>query len=145
MNGFLTEKVPTKPENMSADDSASKPGYMKREELVGKSVISDRAVIIGTVKDLAASTDGKIGLHVTRKSVSGSEEVIISSDEIQAMGDVILLKPIAPSSVKEFSRSQQSMPPPLPGGIPQMRTCNRCGYGNGANSRFCIKCGMSLQ
>ena len=130
---------------MSTDDSVAKPGYMKREELVGKSVVSDRAVIIGTVKDLAASTDGKIGLHVARKSASGSEDVIISSDEIQAMGDVILLKPIAPYPIKEFSRSQQSMLPPLPGAIPQMRTCNRCGYGNGVNSRFCIKCGMSLQ
>ncbi|MHB1867783.1 MAG: zinc-ribbon domain-containing protein [Nitrososphaerales archaeon] len=134
--------MPAKLVNMSADDSVAKPGYMKRDELVGKSVISDKAVIIGTVKDLAASTDGKIGLHVTRNSVSGSEEVIISADEIQAMSDVILLKPTTPHPVREYP---QSMLPPLPGAIPQARTCNRCGYGNGANSRFCIKCGTSLQ
>jgi len=131
---------------MSTNDTTPVPGYLKREQLVGKSVIASNAEIVGTVKDIAASIDGKVGLHVVRKSASGagSEEVIINADEIQAMGDVVLLKPINSVTGKIPPRAQQPIPPPFPTTTLQGKGCGRCGYVNGANSRFCIKCGMSL-
>jgi sporulation protein YlmC with PRC-barrel domain len=128
---------------MSTNDTTPAQGYLKREQLVGKSVIASNAEIIGTVKDIVAAIDGKIGLHVIRKSASGtgSEEVIINADEIQAMGDVVLLKPI----ITTPGKMHQVIPPPFPTITLQAKPCGRCGYVNGANSRFCIKCGMSLQ
>ncbi len=128
---------------MSVNDSSAS-GYLKREQLVGKSVVSSTAEIIGTVADIAVGMNGKVGLHVSRKSGPGSEEVIINADEIQAMGDVVLLKPVS-SAGKTATQAQPLMPPPFPSAGPQSRACGRCGYINGANSRFCIKCGMSLQ
>ena len=56
---------------MSTNDATPAPGYLKREQLVGKSVISSNAEIFGTVKDIAVAIDGKVGLHVARKSASG--------------------------------------------------------------------------
>jgi sporulation protein YlmC with PRC-barrel domain len=129
---------------MSSNDSPQSQGYLKREQLIGKSVITSNAQIIGSVKDIAVTTDGKIGLHVLKSSETGSGEVIINADEIQAMGDVVLLKPIATRGSKMPDQSSRPMPPTFPSAT-MTRTCGRCGYVNGANSRFCIKCGMSLQ
>ena len=50
------------------NDATPAAGYLKREQLVGKSVIASNAEIVGTVKDIAAAIDGKVGLHVVRKS-----------------------------------------------------------------------------
>lgn len=132
---------------MSTIDDSANTAYLKREQLVGKSVIAANAEIVGTVKDIAVAIDGKAGLHVTRKSTSGTEsaEVIINSDQIQAMGDVVLLKPVSTAPEKISPRVQQPSPPPFPSANLLPKTCGRCGYANGANSKFCIKCGMSLQ
>ncbi len=124
--------------------NSSSPGYLKRDELVGKSVISGNGEMIGTVKDVVVSMDGKMGLNVSRKAPApdGSIEVIVSAGEIQAMGDVILLKPATSNVVRS---AQAPMPQAFPTSAPQMKACPRCGYVNGAGSRFCIKCGLSLQ
>lgn len=122
--------------------SESKPTYLKRDEIVGKSVVSNNASIVGTVADLVVSMDGKIGLRVTPKSGTSGEEVIVGSDELQAIGDVILLKP--KSTDRSTVASSQPAPPPFPSATSQGKTCGRCGYVNGANSKFCIKCGNSL-
>lgn len=130
---------------MSANDSTQSSGYMKREQLIGKSVVASNAEIVGIVKEISVAIDGKVGLHVERKSVSSGEtsEVMIKADEIQAMGDVVLLKPAGSPRVADTA--PKPMPPPFPSAAPTTRTCSRCGHVNGANSRFCIKCGMSLQ
>ena len=121
----------------------SKPTYLKRDEIVGKSVVSNNASIVGTVADLVVSVDGKIGLRVAPKSGTIEEELIVGSDELHAIGDVILLKP------KPIDRStvvsSQPTPPPFPSTSSQGKTCGRCGYVNSAHSKFCIKCGNSLQ
>ena len=67
----------------------SKATYLKRDEIVGKSVVSNIASIVGTVADLVVSIDGKIGLRVAPKSGTSGEELIVGSDEIQAIGVVI--------------------------------------------------------
>jgi sporulation protein YlmC with PRC-barrel domain len=138
----------------------SSPGFLKREDLIGKSVVSKNAQIVGTVLDLAISTDGKLAVQVQRKSdQSGTDsgDLFISADEIQAVGDVILLKgvPGSPSSspavVPATTASSQPTPavvtpPPPPGSSSSMgKTCQKCGYVNSANAKFCIKCGSSLQ
>lgn len=121
-------------------------GYMKREQLVGKSVVNGNGEIIGTVNDLVMAMDGKMGLHITRKTptADGSNEIIINAAEIQAMGDVVLLKPVSTMTAKAPAVAPMPAPQPFPSAAPQTKTCPRCGYVNGAGSRFCIKCGMTL-
>lgn len=118
----------------------AKPTYLKREELIGKSVVSADASIMGTVEDLVATAEGKMGFRIIPKNPSdASANTIVGSDDIQAMGDVILLKP---SKNKGLSNLQ---PPPPPSPITaSSRICSRCGYANTATSRFCIKCGMKM-
>jgi len=137
----------------------SSTGYLKREALLGKSVVSKSAEIIGTVSDLAVSTDGRLAIQVQRKNPAASgdtSDLFIGAEDIQAVGDVVLLKsssvgapPLAPSSpvVSPSYTSTTSAvvsPPPPPGMIPQSRTCQKCGYVNAPNAKFCIKCGASL-
>jgi sporulation protein YlmC with PRC-barrel domain len=134
----------------------SSSGYLRRESLVGKSVVSKNAVIIGTVSDLAVSLDGKVAIQVQRKTsaeANDSGDIFVGPDEIQAVGDVILLKttsdmagkgapsvPVVPQTV-----SSSVMPPPPPGASSQGKTCQKCGYVNAPNAKFCIKCGAPLQ
>jgi|SRR5579875_1878483 len=139
---------------------SSKTSFIRREVILGKSVVGQDALIVGTVKDLAVSIDGKMAIQVARKnpSLSGSEEdLFVSSDEILAVGDLVLLKSVStqagggqnatsaaavprPSSVA-FG---QSAPPPYPGTTSQGKTCPRCNYINNPSSKFCIKCGAPL-
>ena len=90
-------------------------GYLKREDLLGKSVVSKKAEIIGTVKDIAVSMDGKIAIQVERKpSATGgsNEDIFVGADEIQAVGDVILLK----------DPNSQSAPRPMPPSRPTVES-----------------------
>lgn len=120
----------------------SRPGYLRREELVGKLVVSIDASIVGTVDDIVATTDGKIGLRVAMKHESDqADKTIVESENIQAMGDVVLLR--SAGDRKSLNIIKQPSPPPAP--VPIVtRTCSRCGFVNGSNSRFCIKCGLRL-
>ena len=59
----------------------TKPTYLKREQLVGKSVISADASVVGTVEDLVATLDGKIGNRLTLKNPSTTTtNTIVGSD-----------------------------------------------------------------
>jgi|SRR5579872_1211257 len=126
----------------------SSSGYLKREDLIGKFVVSKDAKIVGTVLDLAVSSDGRLAVQVQKKTGDTSEDIFIGPQEIQAVGDVILLK----------SGSDGAQPPPLPpppayssaattttsSSASMGRTCQKCGFVNSANAKFCIKCGNSL-
>lgn len=141
----------------------SSTGYFKREELIGKSVVSKNAEIIGTVLDLAISTDGRLAIQVQRKSGSSeSGDLFISADQIQAVRDVILLKAdsdgtgkltsnanpgpsaVAVAATANTNPGTSVSPPPPPGAMTQSKTCQKCGYVNSPNAKFCIKCGASL-
>lgn len=87
----------------------------KRDELLGKQVISNDAKIVGAVKDIAYDSGGRTGFVVQSK---GAEETFILTTQILAFGDVILIK----------SRYQ----------------CPKCGYVNKELAKFCVKCGTSL-
>jgi sporulation protein YlmC with PRC-barrel domain len=136
----------------------SSSGYLKREALIGKSVVSKNAEIIGTVSDLAVSLDGKVAIQVERKApadATSSNDLFVGPDEIQAVGDVILLKTTSDMAGKGGSSmpapaipqpsSSTVMPPPPPGVSSQGKTCQKCGYVNAPNAKFCIKCGAVLQ
>jgi sporulation protein YlmC with PRC-barrel domain len=132
-------------------------GYLKREALVGKSVVSKNAEIIGTVLDLAVSTDGRLAIQVQKKGDDpASSDLFIGAEEIQAVGDVILLKssspgganvsvPIPPVANPAAPATAISPPPPPSPSSSMGKTCQKCGYVNSANAKFCIKCGASLQ
>ena len=135
----------------------SSSGYFKREALVGKSVVSRNAEIIGTVLDLAVSGDGRLAIQVQKKggsSTDGSSDMFIGAEDIQAVGDVVLLKnaygdsPSAPvvSTPPATVQTTPVPPPPMPGLSASSigKTCQKCGYVNSANAKFCIKCGNSL-
>jgi len=126
---------------------------------VGKSVISKDARIVGTVADMAISLDGKVAIQVSQKVPTGdSSDLYISPEEIQAIGDVILLKTssdsvgkvgvVAPPAMSNASASSISstavVAPPYPTAS-QGKSCPKCGYLNSQSSKFCIKCGTALQ
>ncbi len=127
--------------------------------MLGKQVVGTDALVVGTVKDLAVSSDGRVALQVTRKNQEGGDvDVFLGSDEIMAVGDVILLKNASKKAGAGLSGEQTtqssassasstvSPPPSYPTNTSTTgKTCSRCGYTNNASSRFCIKCGNSLQ
>jgi sporulation protein YlmC with PRC-barrel domain len=134
----------------------SNSNYFKREDLLGKSVVSRNAEIIGTVADLAVSLDGRATIQVQRKATTDTSELYIGSDEIQAVGDVVLLKTtsdmagkgapsqavLAPSSGMASTASSVSSTSYLSSS--QGKSCPKCGFLNSPNAKFCIKCGTSL-
>lgn len=87
----------------------------KRDELLGKKVISNDAKIIGEVKDIAYDGSGRTGFIVQSK---GGEEAFVLTTQILAFGDVILVK----------SKYQ----------------CPKCGHINKETAKFCVKCGSTL-
>ena len=124
-------------------------------------MVSKNAQIVGTVLDLAISTDGRLAIQVQKKTGtpdSDTGDLFIGADEIQAVGDVILLKNMPGSSTQSApaasptstpqagsgSPASAVTPPPPPGSYSVGKTCQKCGYVNAANAKFCIKCGQNL-
>ena len=87
----------------------------RRDELLGKQVITNDAKILGVVKDVAFDSSGSPGFAVESK---GGGESFILAAQIIALGDVLLVR----------SKYQ----------------CPKCGHVNKESSRFCVKCGSSL-
>jgi len=135
--------------------------------MLGKLVVTTDAMVLGTVNDIAVSSEGKIALQIDAKSNDQSkaaetqDETFINSDEIQAVGDVVLLKYPSKRSPSVSAQSSTSTtypssftstpvaspipPPPNPAGsFSGAKLCPRCGYSNSTTSRFCIKCGSSI-
>jgi sporulation protein YlmC with PRC-barrel domain len=65
--------------------------YFRRDEIVGKDIISDEAIRLGKVKDIGYDPEGKIVLIYDR--LDGGEEAIQSS-QIIAFGDVVLVRSV---------------------------------------------------
>lgn len=138
----------------SGGSSTSKTGFLRREDIVGKPVVGQDAMIVGAVKDLAVSVEGKVALQVEKKDTNpenGSSDVLISSDEILAVGDFVLLKSPKTNSGQNTSKvaslspqSENAAPPPFPGNV-SSDVCPRCSFANSHTSRFCVKCGSLLR
>jgi len=134
---------------------------LKREEIIGKSVVATDAVVLGTARDIAVSLDGKAALQLDAKD-GGTGDLFVSSDEIQALGDVVLLKhpsklaqPVAapaqmvssaPMTPGPSAPVVSSAPPPpvFTAPSPSGRMCPRCAYTNSPTAKFCIKCGSPM-
>jgi len=109
------------------------------------------------VLDIAITTDGRLAIQVQKKdqSAGSDSDLFVNADQIQAVGDVILLKgasdgttniPAAPLNAAPAPVSSPPnvvAPPPPPGTFSQGKTCQKCGYVNAPNAKFCIKCGAS--
>lgn len=129
--------------------------FFNREELVGKLVIDQEAHIAGTIKDIALTEDGKMGLLI---GVEGAGDKLINLNEIQKIRDVVLLKsevpreraPILETSPKPVEIDEESEPiiepvesAPTPE-EPRKNVCSSCGHENRPTSKFCVKCGITL-
>ena len=133
---------------MSQAPSPMRKAILRREDLIGKQLVSSDAKILGTVSDVLFTSEGKTMLQLDKPATGTSET--IGADLISVIGDVILLRSQIPKIEQQTPPSpagpspQQVSPPPFPG-AGQTRICTRCGYANNLNSKFCIKCGLQLQ
>jgi sporulation protein YlmC with PRC-barrel domain len=114
--------------------------YIKREDVVGKKVITPEGNLYGTVRDLAFSLKGDIGLVLAAKDQT---EVTIPIRQISAFGEYLLLASTPPPPA-----------PPAPAPAPQPatkaksqggpRVCPSCGNPVSEGAKFCGKCGQKL-
>ncbi|MEM3028308.1 MAG: PRC-barrel domain-containing protein [Candidatus Bathyarchaeia archaeon] len=144
--------------------------FIKRGDLLGKQVIENRGLIIGNVRDVAFSfLEDRIELALTVQA--GSQEINIPWHEVQAVGDVILLKvsrdkvrpsamPISapaaaptpvpgptPTTTPTPTPTPSPPPPPPSTTLPPIvieRSCPECGHRNPPNAKYCVKCGKKL-
>ncbi len=107
--------------------------FYKREDIIGKKVVSQDALEVGSVKDTAFDIEGKLHLIVTKKD--SEEEDFISINDIKAFGDYILLKGLPTAVGGESPDSSQQ-------GVSKI--CPKCGTHNKPNVGFCTKCGTKL-
>lgn len=105
--------------------------FFKRDEIVGKDIISDEAIRLGKVKDIGYDPEGKIVLIYDRAGDGGEDA--IQSSQILAFGDVILVK------------SQPSERPSTQKPAPSSKICPRCGKSNPLDYVFCTGCGSRLE
>jgi sporulation protein YlmC with PRC-barrel domain len=151
-SGPDTVEPPSSPSPISSKEAVA--GFYSREEMLGKLVVGSDAGIVGKVKDLAISSDGRIAIQIERSGSgesSAGPDLFVGSGEIQAVSDVVLLKP--PRREDAFPTAPPSVPSPGPTAFsvgaprvssPSSKICSRCGFSNSSTSRFCIKCGNGL-
>ena len=108
--------------------------FLKREEIIGRPIITCDARIVGKVSDIAVSVDGKVGISV--KSESG-EESLIAFDEVSALGDVVLLKSPKAEAKQAIPTSEEKI-------APGEKVCPKCGRVNKPEAKFCTGCGTKL-
>lgn len=107
--------------------------YFRREEIIGKDIISDAAMRLGKVKDIGYDPEGKIVL-IYDKSGDGGEEAVPSS-QILALGDVILIKSTTPEKSSEPTQTATS----------STKICPKCGKTNEPELLYCTRCGSRLE
>lgn len=111
--------------------------YVKREDVIGKKAITPDGNIFGSVKDIAFSTKGDVGLVLTTKDGS---EITVSIRQTSAIGEFILLSATpTESAVPQIPPSPRAAPQPAATGV-----CPSCGNQVKAGAKFCGKCGRRL-
>jgi len=112
---------------------SSQKRFYKREDIIGKKVVAQDALEVGSVKDTAFDIEGKLHLIVTKKD--SEEEDYISINDIKAFGDYILLKGAPASGDGASADSPKSS---------ASKVCTKCANINNPNVGFCTKCGSKL-
>ncbi|MEM2905698.1 MAG: PRC-barrel domain-containing protein [Candidatus Bathyarchaeia archaeon] len=116
--------------------------FVKRGDVVGKQVVDNRAFVVGSVRDISFAIVGDIvelGLTVE----AGKTEMQIPWTEVQAIGDVVLLKVAREKPTSTPTAPVQPAQPTLPPLVIE-KSCLECGYRNPPDAKFCIKCGKKL-
>lgn len=109
----------------SASGQYAKDGYVAIRKLVGMSVYDGDASLFGTVKDIGLRDNkSKIVIVVTTPEQTERE---VPWDQISKIGDVVMLKAYEAKIRGEVSAK-----------------CNKCGFANKPDSRFCEQCGNKL-
>ncbi len=104
--------------------------YHRREEIVQKEVIESAAKKAGVIKDLAYTTDGKLILVVDTTSEKGDiREGFLPFEKILKIGDVVLIKSLDDLEIVPVAE----------------RVCPNCKGRNPVDSKFCFKCGVTLE
>ena len=129
--------------------------FLSREKIVGKQVIDENGIIAGTVKDITFDLPrGKMSIIMADDK---GKETEISSDNVSAVGDVVLLtgseKPVKAAMVSSKPTTPAAVvsavpPAPLPQSPKTSASpglCPNCNYQNETDSHFCIKCGTRLK
>ena len=98
--------------------------WRRREEVIGKEVVDSEAKKLGVTKDFAWSSDGRLALVI---EAGEEEELFLSFDDIEKIGDVVFVKAksalvVAPSVI-----------------------CPVCKHKNLVEAKFCAKCGRILE
>jgi len=134
---------------------------LSRDKIVGKQVIDSNGTILGTVKDITFDlAQSKMSITIADEK---GKETEVSSDDVSAVGDVVLLKrpreaeavgavsPRVKGVVEAVEAPPRPSPPTGPAPQPSVKAptspglCPNCGYQNEPASRFCIKCGTRLR
>jgi len=79
-----------------------------KEKLIGMKIIDSEGNLVGTVKDVAF-TVGKLGIFLSVENKSGETGEIMWED-IQAVGDFIILKPAKQASSETEQETQKACP-----------------------------------
>ncbi len=118
--------------------------FIKRGEVVGKQVVEKRGYIIGTVKDLSFSITPE-GVELAISVDSAGRELNIPWAEIQAIGDVVLLKSQyeKPAQAPALA-TPPTAPPPTPISVGLEKICPYCEFKNPPDAKFCVRCGRRL-
>jgi len=135
--------------------------FLSREKIVGKQVIDENGNVVGTVKDITFDLPrGKMSIIMVDDK---NKETEISSDNVSAVGDVVLLSgsekvsepvvvaaktpvsptTVPPTTVTSTTSSTPSQPSSKAASSPGL--CQNCNFQNETESHFCIKCGTKLK
>jgi len=118
--------------------------FIKRSEVVGKQVVEKRGYVIGTVKDLSFTITPE-GVELAISVDSAGRELNIPWAEVQAIGDVVLLKS---QYEKPASAPALVAPPAVPTPTPITpgleKICPYCEFKNPPDAKFCVRCGRRL-
>ncbi len=113
--------------------------YLKREDVVGKTVIDGRGNSLGVVKDIAFSVRGEIAFLVEKKD--GSLESVPLT-RVERIGEyIVLYKEMAPGVPGQPGRPMQAGQPVQQ---EEFIICPVCGYKNPPGTEYCLRCGAKL-
>jgi len=123
---FVEPRPQSSPDTEPTSGQYVQDGFVAIRKLVGMSVYSSNASLLGTVKDIGLR-DNKTKIVMVISTTEQTEREV-PWEQISKIGDIVLLKAI--EDVKQ-----------VPTGSGK---CDRCGFANKPDSRFCEQCGNKL-